>query len=90
MNRTLHAPALTLIAALAVSLAAGPAQARSPEAQADTQAPNADDLTTGSVAPDKKKRRLEDCMAIWEPATHMSKKEWRRTCDRQLDESPDL
>jgi hypothetical protein len=25
-----------------------------------------------------------DCMAIWEPATHMSKSEWRTTCVRTL------
>jgi hypothetical protein len=24
-------------------------------------------------------------MAIWEPATHMTKEEWRRTCRRTLD-----
>ncbi|MGE3064175.1 MAG: hypothetical protein AB7G08_32790 [Hyphomicrobiaceae bacterium] len=27
---------------------------------------------------------LKDCMAVWEPATHMSKAEWRDTCKRTL------
>jgi hypothetical protein len=25
---------------------------------------------------------LEDCMAIWDPLTHMTKAQWRTTCDR--------
>jgi hypothetical protein len=28
---------------------------------------------------------MDECMAIWEPATHMTKAEWRRTCRRTLD-----
>lgn len=28
---------------------------------------------------------MTECMAIWEPATHMTKEEWRRTCRRTLD-----
>jgi hypothetical protein len=28
--------------------------------------------------------RMEDCMAVWEPATHMTKAEWRRTCKDTL------
>jgi hypothetical protein len=27
---------------------------------------------------------LADCMAVWEPALHMSKGEWRQTCARTL------
>ncbi len=25
---------------------------------------------------------MEDCMALWEPATHMTKVEWMRVCKR--------
>jgi hypothetical protein len=25
---------------------------------------------------------LQQCMQDWEPATHMTKQEWRRTCER--------
>jgi hypothetical protein len=27
---------------------------------------------------------LSDCMSFWDPGTHMSKSEWRRTCQRTL------
>lgn len=30
--------------------------------------------------------RMEECMAVWEPATHMTKTEWRRTCKDTLSE----
>ena len=29
---------------------------------------------------------MADCMAIWEPRTHMTKNEWRRTCKTTLKE----
>lgn len=29
-------------------------------------------------------RTLADCMAMWEPATHMTRQDWRRTCRRTL------
>lgn len=29
-------------------------------------------------------RTLADCMAMWEPATHMTREDWRRTCRRTL------
>jgi hypothetical protein len=48
-----------------------------------------DDLTTGTLsAPKTREQKLQDCMAIWEPATHMTKAQWKRTCNRQLDEEP--
>jgi hypothetical protein len=25
---------------------------------------------------------IEDCMAMWDPLTHMTKAQWRTTCDR--------
>jgi hypothetical protein len=86
MQRTQHAPTLALIAALATSLVAGPVHARSSEQS--TAAPKSDELTTGSVdaARDKKKKRFEDCMEIWEPATHMTKRQWRRTCTNMYDD----
>jgi hypothetical protein len=49
----------------------------------------ADDLTTGTLsAPKTREQKLKDCMVIWEPATHMTKAQWQRTCIRQLDEEP--
>jgi hypothetical protein len=31
---------------------------------------------------------LDDCMAVWDPTTHMSKDEWRVTCKRTLKDYP--
>jgi hypothetical protein len=39
-----------------------------------------------ATPPTKNERTsMEDCVAVWEPATHMSKTEWRRTC-REVNE----
>jgi hypothetical protein len=35
-------------------------------------------------------RNLQECMDTWEPATHMTKAEWRRTCANTLRERPTL
>jgi len=54
-----------------------------------TESDDLDQVTTGSTAmtpAEMRKKRYEDCMAIWEPATHMTKRQWRRTCKTQLDE----
>jgi hypothetical protein len=47
-------------------------------------------MTTGSVTPppESRKKRMQDCMAIWDRGTHMTKREWRRTCNTQIDEDP--
>jgi hypothetical protein len=29
-------------------------------------------------------KSLSDCMGFWEPATHMTKREWRAACQRTL------
>jgi hypothetical protein len=36
------------------------------------------------------KQRMADCMAIWEPRTHMTKAEWRKTCVSSLKDLPNL
>jgi hypothetical protein len=81
---------LLLAAALAVSLLAGPALARSEEAdKGNAPAGSAASETTGSVEPDSKveeQKRLDDCMAAWDKKTHMTKQQWRRTCKNLLDE----
>jgi hypothetical protein len=33
---------------------------------------------------------LDECMKVWDATTHMTKEEWRRTCERTLAEYPDL
>lgn len=53
----------------------------------------ADRITTGSVdrvekqvLTEEETKRVEDCMAIWDPGTHMTKTQWRRTCRSLLGE----
>jgi hypothetical protein len=92
--------ALSAIAGLTITalLLAAPAAARSTAQAGETSTPasdyasEADELTTGSILTpaQQRKKRFDDCMAIWEPATHMTKREWRRTCNSQLDEEPSL
>ncbi len=35
-------------------------------------------------------KTLRDCMTFWEPATHMSKTEWRDACRRSVEEVPSI
>jgi hypothetical protein len=97
--RTLHARFASFAVLIAALLLAAPVHARSDAqgagASAATSEPatETDDLTTGSIGltpAEKRQERFEDCMAIWEPATHMTKRQWRRTCNSQFDEFPDL
>lgn len=96
MNAPFRSALLT--AAVFAGLAVGPATAREPDASATTSVPATDPVpatdgvTTGSIRgpTESREKRLEDCMAIWEPATHMTKKQWQRTCVNQLDEEPNL
>lgn len=86
MKQNLHVTFAFLFAAFAL---AGPAIALQPEANAPAQASQTDSLTTGSIKlteEQEEKKRIEDCMAIWDRDTHMTKRQWRRTCRRQLDE----
>ena len=38
----------------------------------------------------KKQRDFKDCMETWDKGTHMTKKEWRRTCERTVRDYPEL
>ncbi len=97
--RHLHARFASLTVLTAALLLAAPLHARSDAesagASATTSEPAADtdSLTTGTIGlspAQKRQRRFDDCMSIWEPATHMTKRQWRRTCKNQLVEEPDL
>jgi hypothetical protein len=37
-----------------------------------------------------KQQRLKDCLDTWDKGTHMTKKEWRRTCERTVRDYPEL
>jgi len=86
MRQNLHIPLTILFALVAISPTAAtqtaPAGRTPPPAQSD-------DLTTGSIQlteKQEKKRQFEECMALWDRDTHMTTRQWRRTCQRQLDE----
>ena len=49
--------------------------------------PSATTTTTGSINTEPTfEQRMADCMAIWEPRTHMTKQQWRRTCKTTLNQ----
>ena len=74
--------AVSSLVSLAVAAVAEPSPA--PDA---TQQPAADPMTTGSVNPERSMdQRMKDCMEVWEPRTHMTKQQWRRTCKMSLKE----
>lgn len=42
-------------------------------------------VTTGSIDVDPPfEQRMKDCMAIWDKGTHMTKDQWRRSCQTTL------
>jgi hypothetical protein len=47
------------------------------------EAPTSGDMT-------KKQRDFQDCLKNWDKGTHMTKLEWRRTCERTVREYPEL
>ena len=86
MKTNMHLTSAVLMTVLAVCIAAGSATARSSgsDTGTTTSAAKGADLSTGSIeegAPQARQKRFEDCMSIWEPATHMTKQQWRRTCN---------
>ena len=91
MHHHTKAPIAALGAAIAACLLATPLVADPAPATATVDATKPAGTTTGSVnVEDSAKKRLADCMAIWEPRTHMTKQAWRRTCKSSLQELPGL
>ncbi len=49
--------------------------------------PSGTTTTTGSISTEPTfEQRMADCMAIWDPGTHMTKQQWRRTCKTTLNQ----
>jgi hypothetical protein len=92
MRRFAPVPVVAIILALLASpSSAGPAAPAGSTAATGTSA--AADLpppaTTSSIAgSDSKAKQLADCMAVWEPRTHMTKAQWKRTCKTELEPLP--
>jgi hypothetical protein len=38
----------------------------------------------------KQEKDFKDCLDTWDKGTHMTKQEWRRTCERTVREYPEL
>ncbi len=67
---------------LATAAIADPAPATTDKASGAS-----DSITTGSVYVEPTAdQRMADCMAIWDKSTHMTKQQWRRTCNMSLKE----
>ena len=47
-----------------------------------TEAPTSGDMT-------KYQHDFKDCLDTWDKGTHMTKQEWRRTCERTIREYPE-
>lgn len=75
---------ITLCSVIAMSAAA----LADPAPQTDAALPpDPPAVTTGSINLDPTpEQRMADCMAVWEPRTHMTRNEWRRTCKTTLKE----
>ena len=84
----MHSIAKSISISIAAALLLGTAAIADPApAPTDKAAGAADSITTGSVYVEPTaEQRMADCMAIWEPATHMTKQQWRRTCKMSLKE----
>jgi hypothetical protein len=47
------------------------------------EAPTSGDMT-------KQQKDFKDCLDTWDKGTHMTKNEWRRTCERTIKDYPTL
>lgn len=74
--------AALVIAVCAIILASVPAsgqEATSAPAIPHTQDPS---VVLGNYRRATNEEKLVSCMALWEPATHMTKERWRTVCKR--------
>jgi len=81
---------LLICAALALSFGvenAALAQSSAPPGKQELSAPGGGQKTRRSgAAADDVQARFKECMEHWDAKTHMTKQEWRRTCQRVTDE----
>jgi len=88
--RSCVASAVAIAVALGTASSFAPAMARSTAAKGavaskSTKAADAPPITTGSVRAEPTfAQRMAECMAIWEPRTHMTKSQWQRSCKTTL------
>jgi hypothetical protein len=93
MLRTVTALLIALTLALAATLPTHEAAARTRNAAAATAATEADPSKPDPNSPEAKadrQKRLDDCIAIWDKGTHMTREQWKRTCKNSLEDLPGL
>jgi len=83
------ASTVILSATLAASVLLSPVRADPAAKAADPSVPNSAE-TRNITGAESMAKKMADCMAIWEPRTHMTKSEWRYTCKTTLDELPNI
>jgi hypothetical protein len=83
------ASTVILSAVLVASVLLSPARADPVAKPADPPVPNSVE-TQSITGQESMEKKMADCMAIWEPRTHMSKSQWRQTCKTTLKELPSL
>ena len=92
MPRRFNVSMMALAAVLAAAFSPPEAAARTRDAAAAAAAMQGTDKPAPDSAEAKayKQKRFEDCVAIWDKGTHMTKEQWRRTCKNSLEDLPGL
>ena len=89
MSRIAAKSMIAIAGALLISVTAlaDPGTSATTNNPAETTPSATTTTTTGSINLDPSpEQRMKDCMAIWDPGTHMTKQQWRRTCKTTLGE----
>ncbi len=92
MPRRFNVSVIVLAAALAATFSSNDAIARMRDAAAAAAATQGTDKPAPDTAEATayKQKRFDDCIAIWDKGTHMTKEQWRRTCKNSLEDLPGL
>jgi hypothetical protein len=70
--------------AIATTMAAISLQGRAPALSKDSLSASITQSETASITAHGGGATLQDCMALWDAATHMSKQEWKAACKRTM------
>lgn len=85
MKRIAIGTIVGLLSVLGVSAAALAETATAPIDPSKSAVTATPTVTTGSIDVDPPfEQRMKDCMAIWDKGTHMTKDQWRRSCQTTL------
>jgi len=70
--------------AIATTMAAISLQGRAPALNKDSPSASITQSEAASITAHGGGATLQDCMALWDAATHMSKQEWKAACKRTM------